>query len=95
VNRSKERRRGRADQRVRAQLQVQVDAGTAKCWRCGEPIEQGSTDWDAGHVVSLGEGGHPDGERRPEHRRDCNRSAGGKLAAELKRGRRVDRRRFL
>ena len=93
MNLSSQRRRGKTDQLRRAQLARLVELGQAVCPRCEEPIEPGQA-WDAGHVVSLAEGGHPLGELRPEHA-SCNRSAGGQLAAQLRRGRRVDRSRFL
>lgn len=93
MNRSRERRRGRADQLARRALAPLVAAGLAYCPRCREKIAP-DDEWDAGHVHDLASGGHPDGVRVPEHAR-CNRSAGGKLAAELRAGRRVDRRRHL
>jgi hypothetical protein len=93
VNRSQDRRRGRRDQAARQALAALVASGVAVCWRCEQTI-QPTDDWDAGHVDSLGEGGHPDGRRVPEHA-SCNRSAGGQLAHQLARGRRVDRSRFL
>lgn len=93
MNRSSQRQRGRADQLARQALVPVVASGMAVCARCDQLIDPAEP-WDAGHVDDLGRGGAPDGARRPEHAR-CNRSAGGKLAAELRRGRRVDRRRFL
>ena len=84
----------RAQTKARAALQPDVDAGTARCWRCGELIRPGQQ-WDAGHTTDLGLGGHPAGETRHEHARkaDCpaggNRSAGARLGAQLRpRGRR-------
>lgn len=79
------RRRGSADQKVRRALAPAVEAGDAKCWRCGEPILPGEP-WDAGHVVAIAEGGHPDGKRLPEHRGRCNRRDGARIAAERRRG---------
>lgn len=84
------RRRGRQDQRARAALAPLVAAGLAYCWRCRQPIRPGEA-WDAGHVADLATGGDPAGRVLPEHSR-CNRSAGGKLGAQLRRGRRPRRR---
>lgn len=82
------RRRGRADQAARATLAPLVAAGSAVCWRCGEPIA--ATDkWDAGHLDDLALGGRPDGEVAPEHRGRCNRAAGARLGNAIRRGRRV------
>jgi hypothetical protein len=93
MNRSRDRRRGHADQAARRALAAWVATGQAECPRCGQAIDPDQP-WDAGHATSLAEGGRPDGPLRPEHA-SCNRSAGGQLAAELRRGRRVDRSRFL
>ena len=93
MNRSKDRRRGRADQAARQALARLVDQGQCVCPRCGQRITA-DQEWDAGHVTDLGRGGAPSGQVVAEHA-SCNRSAGGKLAAELRRGRRVDRGRFL
>lgn len=94
------RRRGRADQEARAALRPIVESGDAVCWRCRrvivpDPTQRGDG-WDAGHVVSIGEGGHPDGARVPEHS-DCNRRAGAELRVELARRRasRIDPSRWL
>lgn len=94
------RRRGRADQNARAKLAPLVASGAAVCWRCGEPIvpdlSLDGDGWDAGHAVSIAEGGHPDGVRVPEHAA-CNRRAGAELRVELARRRtsRIDPSRWL
>ena len=63
-----------------------VASGHAVCPRCEQLIAP-TDEWDAGHVDSLVDGGHPDGARRPEHAY-CNRSAGGKSGAARRRARR-------
>ena len=78
------RRCGRRDQAARARLAPVVEAGQARCWRCGQPIQPGEP-WDAGHLTDLALGGDPSGEVRPEHAR-CNRAAGAALGLALRRG---------
>lgn len=39
---------GAEHQRLRRDLTPTVEAGQAKCWRCGQPIKPGSA-WDVGH----------------------------------------------
>ncbi|GAA2237623.1 hypothetical protein GCM10010401_07270 [Rarobacter faecitabidus] len=75
-----ERRRGTkaergydaAYQRARREAKREVDAGRAKCWRCGGRIEAGGT-FDLGHSDDR------TAIRGPEHPW-CNRSAAGRSA---------------
>jgi hypothetical protein len=94
MNRSRERRRGRADQAARARLRPLVLAGLAVCPRCDQVIVPDlavkGEGWDTGHVDDLVAGGSPTGECRAEHA-SCNRSAGGKAGAIVSRGRRRPR----
>jgi hypothetical protein len=70
---------------ARRLLTPHVESGRAVCPRCGRPILPGQ-DWDVGHVDDLALGGHPGGRVRAEHAL-CNRRAGGRLGAQLRRAR--------
>ena len=64
-----ERGYGSAHQAARGRAVPAVETGTARCWRCGEPIAAGEA-WDLGH--------DEEGTLRgPEHRSRCNRRAAG------------------
>jgi hypothetical protein len=69
--------------KTRARVRRTVDAGTASCVRCGQPILPGS-DWDLDH--------NDDGRGHlgPAHRW-CNRSVGGRRGQQ----RRLEGRRLL
>lgn len=66
---------------LRARWAPLVASGSVCCRRCGLPIAPGSP-WDLGHAVDRALGGS-DHDVAPEHAR-CNRSAGGRLAAQLR-----------
>ena len=68
ANRTGTGRYGAAHRRARAELAPFVASGLAKCARCGEPIEPG-TSWDLGHDDRF-----PELYSGPEHA-VCNRSA--------------------
>lgn len=74
---------GTRHQRERARWAPIVKAGRAVCARCGKPIAP-DAEWDLGH---------DDNDRSryagPEHARECNRSAGAKRGALLRRARRA------
>lgn len=70
---------------ARALLAPVVASGRAVCGACGLPIAPGDA-WDVGHETAMALGGHPRGRVRPEHS-TCNRRAGGRLGAELRRAR--------
>lgn len=67
-----ERGYGAEFQRARRAAKREVDAGRAKCWRCGGRIE-------AGAPFDLGHSDDRTVIRGPEHVR-CNRSAAGRSA---------------
>jgi hypothetical protein len=56
-------------------------ARVVTCIQCGGPIDTQLDPWDVGHVVDLAAGGSA-ADVGPSHRR-CNRSAGGRLGAQI------------
>jgi hypothetical protein len=74
---------GPEHRRIRREVARVVDAGLARCCRCGEPIIPGSK-WDLDHTEDRG------GYLGPAHRR-CNRRAGA-IKGNMARGARRHRR---
>lgn len=62
-----------AHRALRKRLKVEVDAGRATCWRCGNPITPGSK-WELGHNDAGTE------HRGPEHFK-CNRRSAARKGA--------------
>lgn len=69
----RERGYGYEHKKLRKQIAPQVDAGGAKCWRCGLPISKGEP-WDLGH-----DDDDRSRYRGPEHQR-CNRATASRQA---------------
>jgi 5-methylcytosine-specific restriction endonuclease McrA len=69
---------------VKPQLQAQVQAGSAVCIDCGQPVVQGQR-WDVGHRVAASKGGtnHPSNLGASHSR--CNRAAGARMTHTITR----------
>jgi hypothetical protein len=66
--------------REREQWRPLVESGEVACRRCAERILPGE-DWDLGHDVDRS------APRAPEHAARCNRAAGGRRGARMRRRR--------
>lgn len=78
-------RDGNSNRKMRAWAKAKLPA---PCRRCGItiPADAPASTWHAGHIVDDALGGEVAANNVwPEHAK-CNTSAGGRLAAELRRG---------
>jgi hypothetical protein len=70
-------RYGTHHKKLRRRWELEVGAGRAVCWRCGEPIAPGEP-WDLGH-----DDANPNVHRGPEHR-GCNRATLPRMLAKAR-----------